>query len=238
MDGWFSINRNLLSSSRWLSEPFTRAQAWVDLIGLAKHKPGFVRIRGIRVDLQRGQLAWSQLSLSKRWQWSRNKTRRYLNELEKHQDIEQQNNEVTTVITILKYDYWQSKDTTSGTTSDTTEGQQKDNRRYTNNKDNKDNKENKTPPTPSKGDSMFDEFWREYPKKVGKGAARKAWGKIRGIPKADIIEALKSQVNQEQWQKENGRFIPNPATWINQERWEDDVGGSNDLSVLAKKYNQ
>ena len=104
---FFAVNRSLLNSDRWLSETFTRGQAWVDLFGLAQHPHGYFRVRGIRVDVKRGQLAHSQLTLATRWKWSRNKVRRYLKELENNKDIVQQNNEVTTVITILRYGFWQ-----------------------------------------------------------------------------------------------------------------------------------
>lgn len=124
---YFLVNRQLLDSDRWLSEPFTRGQAWVDLFGLAQHSDGFIRIRGIRIELKRGQLAWSQLSLAKRWKWSRNKTVRYLKELENNGDLKQQNNEITSLITVIKYDYWQGKGSTEGST----ERQQKDNRKAT-----------------------------------------------------------------------------------------------------------
>lgn len=107
---FFLVNRALLSSDRWLSETFTRGQAWVDMFGLAQHSEGFIRVRGIKVDVLRGQLAYSQVSLSQRWKWSRKKVKRYLDELEKNGDVVQQNNEVTTLITIVKYDFWQRKD--------------------------------------------------------------------------------------------------------------------------------
>ena len=136
---YFFVNRALLHSDRWLSEPFTRGQAWVDLFGLAQHSNGFFRVRGIKVNVERGQLAYSQVTLAKRWKWSRNKVRRYLKELENNKDVEQQNNEVTTIITILKYNDWQVDSTTNNTVndtaSDTTEGQQKDSKRNTYNKD-------------------------------------------------------------------------------------------------------
>lgn len=120
---FFFVNRDLLHSSRWLSEPFTRGQAWVDLFGLAQHTKGFFRIRGIKIDVDRGQLAYSQLTLAKRWQWSRGKVNRYLSELENQKDITlkmiQQNGQqikfLTTLITIEKYDKWQSNDTVKRT---------------------------------------------------------------------------------------------------------------------------
>ena len=75
------------------------------------------------------------------------------------------------------------------------------------------------PPTPQGG---FDRFWAAYPKKVGKGAAEKAFSKapINGHL-ADVLSALDRQKQSEQWRRDGGQFIPNPATWLNQRRWED-----------------
>lgn len=67
----------------------------------------------------------------------------------------------------------------------------------------------------------FDRFWDAYPKKVGKEEARKAFRKVK--VKVDVlIEAVERQKTWTQWQVEKGRFIPNPATWLNQGRWEDE----------------
>lgn len=67
----------------------------------------------------------------------------------------------------------------------------------------------------------FDEFWRHYPKKVGKDAAIKAWEKAKPNIN-DVLKALGWQVKSEQWFKNNGQFIPNPATYLNQGRWQDE----------------
>ena len=68
----------------------------------------------------------------------------------------------------------------------------------------------------------FDEFWNAYPKKVGKQYALKAWNKIK--PTAELHEAIMQAVNaqkhSEQWRRDNGRFIPNPATWLNGGYWD------------------
>lgn len=78
----------------------------------------------------------------------------------------------------------------------------------------------------------FLQFWQEYPRKVGKGAAYRSWLKIKGIKKSDIIEAVKSQREQEQWKKDNGQYIPHPTTWLNQRRWEDEVRGPRKAVVI------
>ena len=116
--GWIKLYRQIEDNPYWLSEPFTRAQAWVDLLLLANHKPGHIRVRGIKVEVGRGQVGWSERELAKRWRWSRGKVRRFFSELGSKtvQQIEPQKNNVTTLITIVNYDRYQMDDTTNGTT--------------------------------------------------------------------------------------------------------------------------
>ena len=77
---------------------------------------------------------------------------------------------------------------------------------------------------PSAQERRFAEFWTAYPKKVGKKAAQKAWEKAK--PDAELFEKIMQAVatakTSEQWLREGGRFIPNPSTWINQGRWDDE----------------
>ena len=44
---------------------------------------------------------------------------------------------------------------------------------------------------------------------------------------SELLETIISQLNQSksnpQWQKDEGQFIPHPATWLNQRRWEDET---------------
>lgn len=91
-----------------------------------------------------------------------------------------------------------------------------------------------TPPKPPKGADVhgfppgFDAFWAVYPKKVGKDAAAKAFAKRKpdAALVAVMVEAVKRQAASPQWAKDGGQFIPNPATWLNQGRWQDEDGGS------------
>lgn len=71
-------------------------------------------------------------------------------------------------------------------------------------------------------ETAFDRFWSAYPKKVGKEAARKAFAKVKA-PIDVLIAAIEQQKTSRQWTKDNGQYIPNPATWLNQGRWEDEV---------------
>ena len=77
------------------------------------------------------------------------------------------------------------------------------------------------PPTPPVVSSFFEKFWSFYPKRVGKGAAERAWKKHNCETKGQkILDALQQQlafIN-----REGGKFRPNPATWLNETRWEDE----------------
>lgn len=68
----------------------------------------------------------------------------------------------------------------------------------------------------------FESFWTAYPRKIGKQAALKAWQRATGKPPIQaIIEAIRQQAQSEQWRKDGGQYIPHPATWLNQGRWDD-----------------
>lgn len=71
----------------------------------------------------------------------------------------------------------------------------------------------------------FDDFWEVYPRKVGKEAARKAWKKIRPNQSLQrrILDAVEAAKRSKEWQKDNGQYIPHPATWLNQGRWDDEL---------------
>lgn len=71
----------------------------------------------------------------------------------------------------------------------------------------------------------FEEFWKMYPNKKAKVVAKKAWAKITDIDTifTVIMSALDAHKKTEQWTKSGGKFIPHPATWLNQRRWEDEL---------------
>jgi hypothetical protein len=92
----------------------------------------------------------------------------------------------------------------------------------------------KPPIVPHEGDNGFTVFWNSYPKKVGRKAALNAWKKARGKPPLKkIIDALIEQKASVNWLKDDGQYIPNPATWINQGRWDDEVATGQPTSHLC-----
>ena len=88
----------------------------------------------------------------------------------------------------------------------------------------KDDKYN-NPPISPQGEELFERFWAMYPKKRGKAQAKKAWVRLK--PDMELCRvmsaALKRELRSESWQRDNGRYIPYPATWLNGRYWEDEV---------------
>ncbi len=81
---------------------------------------------------------------------------------------------------------------------------------------------------PTKLPQGFVDFWRAYPRKVGKGAAAKAWLKNNCESIAgEIVKAVKKQEFTD-----DPQYIPHPSTWLNQWRWMDEdstgSGGGDD----------
>lgn len=72
----------------------------------------------------------------------------------------------------------------------------------------------------------FEQFWAAYPKKKAKDAALAWWNKRKpdeGLL-ATMLASIERQKRTRDWQEDDGRYIPHPATWLNQGRWQDDAG--------------
>ncbi len=110
MSGWIKLHRKITDNPLYFSEPFTRSMAWVDMLLIANHTDNFFFKRGIRVDIKTGQIGYDLDTLSKRWKWSRGKVERFLQMLEKDEQIVRQKTNVTTLISIVNYKEYQTDD--------------------------------------------------------------------------------------------------------------------------------
>lgn len=89
--------------------------------------------------------------------------------------------------------------------------------------------------------ALFDRFWAEYPRKDDKKNAQRAFLRIKPDEETlqGILAALRRQKNSRQWMDAGGRYIPLPATWINGERWNDQMQeGPPGRTVSAQQYAQ
>ena len=204
------MHRQITEMPEWLAEPFTRGQAWVDLLLLANHETGFIRKRGILIAVDRGQVGHSEETLALRWQWSRGKVRRFIAELERLSRVSRKISEktipkktsVSSLIFIVNYDKYQVNSTEDDTENGRKTVQEQRMKRM---------KRNIYTPN-------YEVFWKEYPKKSSsKKAAFDQWNKLNGNrPTIEtIIEAIKKQI---EWRRNAppGEFRPE---WKDAERW-------------------
>jgi uncharacterized protein YdaU (DUF1376 family) len=78
----------------------------------------------------------------------------------------------------------------------------------------------KTPKPPTASPGGFADFWKAYPKKVAKPAALKAFVKLHINGELPLLlEAIENQGLRSR----DLQFVPNPSTWLNQRRWEDEI---------------
>jgi len=187
MQGWIKLHRQITDNPMWLSEPFTRGQAWVDLILIANHQSNYFYVRGNRIDVDRGQLAWSRAKIATRWQWSSKKIDGFLKMLEKEQLITQQKSPIINKITIVNYDEYQKRE--QQTTQQKTNRKPTENQQKTTYKNDKNNKNEKNDNNNSIYVENFEEFWESYiPYEIKKGSKKEAKEKFINILKKGRID--------------------------------------------------
>lgn len=121
MDGWIKLYRKIAENPLYFAEPFTRMQAWIDMLIIANYEESFIYVRGNKIQIKRGQIGKSQDTLAERWKWSRGKVTRFLDELQKDGQIDQQKSRLMSIISISNYENYQGVDTTESATDNTTE---------------------------------------------------------------------------------------------------------------------
>lgn len=173
---------------------------------------------GERIILEPGQCWICQESIQEGTKLSRQQIRTSLKNLEKLEFLTSEPTNHGTKITILNWGLYQGDG--ENLTNDLTSDQPTPNQRLTRNKNVKNEKECKNIYTPA-----FEAFWNLYPKKTGKGDAGKAWKKIKASEIKAIMASVESHVEFWKCSDTKRQYIPNPSTWLNQRRWEDELPG-------------
>lgn len=155
MAGWQKVYRDITSHWLWEDKPFSRGQAFIDLLLMVNHQDKKILFNGDLIEVKRGSKITSLRKLSEEWGWSTKKTKKFLELLEKDNMITVKSDNKKTLITVENYSLYQD----SGNTEETEEkqegnseeiqkknkGNSKENQKKTNKKDKesikKDNKE-------------------------------------------------------------------------------------------------
>lgn len=139
--GWISVHRQIQDHWLWAEKPFSKGQAWIDMLLLANHEDAKILIGNEVKTIKAGSFHSSEIKLANRWGWSKKKTHRFLECLESDQMIATERSKQGTTIFLTNYANFQYHGTTeepSGNHAGTTEEPSGN----TNNNDNNENNDN------------------------------------------------------------------------------------------------
>lgn len=109
-EGWISLHRRIRDHWIYLeTRKFSKFEAWLDLLMSANHKDNRFVLGNELVDVKRGQFITSIRQLGEKWSWSNTKVIHYLNLLQRDGMIKAKKDTKKTVITVVKYDFFNSK---------------------------------------------------------------------------------------------------------------------------------
>ncbi|MGF0096045.1 hypothetical protein ACQRC6_06350 [Peptoniphilus sp. SGI.035] len=122
--GWVCIYRKIEDDWLWNDKPFSKGQAWIDLLLMANHEDKKILFNGNLIEVKRGQRITSIKTLCDRWGWSNTKVKNFLKLLEEDNKIKL---EITprkkSVITIENYSKYQDVDVRKNVTEASEEHQ-------------------------------------------------------------------------------------------------------------------
>jgi hypothetical protein len=208
---------------------------WTYILCQATYREIDININGEIVHLMPGQMLTGRKKLSKELRMSERGIRTRLNHLKNYGNLTIKTTNRFSIINIVNWKTYQQ---------DENQNDQQNDQQVTSKRPASDHKqEGKEVKKIKKKDYTDDflKFWKAYPKKIGKGAAYKSWLKIKpnNGTFALIITAVEKQRNCDQWVKDSGQYIPHPATWLNQCRWEDEVEEKESLTAWRDEiYNR
>lgn len=126
--GWISIHRKIQDNWLWEEKPFSKGQAWIDMLLLANHENNKILFNGTLTEVKSGERITSLRKLGDRWGWSMNKVKRFLKLLESDHMIELKMAHQMTSYKIVNYNVYQDHEYDERHT----DGTQKEHQRNTN----------------------------------------------------------------------------------------------------------
>ena len=250
--GFITLHRQILDWE-WYRNSNTK-DLFIHLLLIANYTEG--KFQGVTIG--RGQVATSLTGLADQIGQSVRQVRVSLEHLKMTGEVTSKSYPKFRVITITKYDEYQSDDRVNDKqmTSNAQSSRQSNDKQMTsnasakrqqynnNNNINNINKGTINPPlTPPTGEDIPDEgfayFWEQYPRKTAKQDAIKAWKKIRpeGMTIVKIMTGLQRWLASDQWNRDGGQYIQYPATWLNKRLWEDNPQPLREQKQAQPKVN-
>jgi hypothetical protein len=274
MKAFVKVDRRGFTGKFWQKiRTYSEYEACIDLIQMARVDVSpqcKVLPNGKRLEIKQHEVHASLRFLAKRWQWSENKVKRFLQELRIAHYLAHRTAHGETILNLENFSIYEDCQPRDGTVNGTVNGTPAAQWRHSDgtnikNGENVENVENgENPPLPrERGDSLrdlginpralgtnpraeginpreqgtnpraepdvflerFALFWKAYPRKKGTDKARVAFLKLKPSQELTerMIRAVELEKQSDKWQRDNGQYIPNPATWLNGGCWDDEI---------------
>jgi hypothetical protein len=200
------------------------------------------------IEVRRGQVFTSKKALAARWRWDRKTVTAFLDALRADDMLDIQTSKQTdtgyTLLSILNFEKYQGGDQsglgigtdTQGDIGTDIDSPSSPHPLPTSKKLKKEKKESTTTVVSLSSNHStkaltpdvdplagFAEFWSGYPKRVARKDAIKAWKKL--APANGLVATIVADVAaraKSEWLRDNGKYVPHPATYLNGRRWEDE----------------
>ncbi len=125
MAGWVKVHRDIQNCWIWEDKPFSRGQAFIDLILMVNHEDKKIMFNGSLIDIKRGSGITSLRKLGDNWGWSSKKVKHFLEQLQSDKMLSYKSDSKKTLVTIENYSLYQSRDFEKKHQSDSEENQKK-----------------------------------------------------------------------------------------------------------------
>ena len=219
--GYVKVWRKLEDSGILKDERACQFFLWAML--KATHRPHKQIVGNQVVELEPGQFISGRNAASEELAVSPSMFVRNVEKLKKLDFLDTKPNNKFTLFTIKNWATYQNE----RTTSEQQVGQQADNKRTTSGQQADTNKNIKNTKNEKKEDGYtpeFEEAWKTYPRKDGKRNAFVAWQKAikRDMPVDKMVLHIESRMYEPDWRKEDGKYVPHMATWLNRDGWLDE----------------
>lgn len=215
MEGWIKMHRRVVDWE-WYTDS-KMVHLLLHFVVTANRKSKIWK----GVEIKRGQTVIGLHSLSERTGISVQSLRTCLSRLKSGGEIKITPTNKYTIITVCNYEKYQSVKVVD---------QQAINNQSTTNKKLKEEQHiDQVKNGDWKTDPSFQAFWEKYPRKIAGAKAYKTWHSKKcgnGIFQ-EVMTALEKMVDGP-WADKDKKFIPHPTTWLNQERWEDEIESAGD----------
>lgn len=247
MSGYFKLYRELLNKPIWLNSSNEQRVILITLLAMANWKETEWDYYGEKIKLNPGQFIASAPAIKERCNSSEITIMKIRTALERFEKLDFLTVSLTgkstksgKLITIVNWRLYQSNEEEDNrqnnrqNNKEITDRQPTDNRHIKEEgKEYKELKEDK-----EKG---FERFWELYPSKRKKPVARIAWMNMRVHSEGQyalINAAVERYKKTNQWQEENGRYIPDPDTFLQDERWTDEIKLSEAVQAADRKAQE